>query len=258
MTMQRNTRILIPLTIVLLALTSASHAADWGSIKGKFVLKNNVPQKVVLIKKGDPAVKDPAVCAADTLYRNDLVIDPKTKGIQHIFIYLRRAPNDVHPDAAKVPEKEYVQNQKGCRFSPHTAFIRSDQKVKIISNDPVPHNTHGTFFKNQSFNLTIAPNDNKVGIEKTFPASESLPMPIVCDIHRHMKCHWLILDHPYAAITNEKGEFEIKNLPAGEHTFRVWHERGGLLERAWKVKVAPDKTTTLETYEVPLAKFDDK
>jgi hypothetical protein len=256
--MNSKRRICFATTLAVLVLAgSRGTAADWGSIKGKFVLKGDVPKPTVLFKKGDKTVKDAAVCAADTHYRNDLVVDPKTKGIQHIFVYLRRAPRSVHPEAGKVPTKEFVQDQKGCRFTPHSALIRAKQKVKVISDDPVPHNTHGTFARNQSFNVTLAPND-KEGINKVFRTGESEPMPVVCDIHRFMKCHWLILDHPYAAITNEKGEFEIKNLPAGTHRFRVWHERADLIERSWTVKVTAGKTTEIDTYEVQLSKFKGK
>jgi hypothetical protein len=37
----------------------------------------------------------------------------------------------------------------------------------------------------------------------------------------------LVQDHPFAAVSNENGELEIKGLPAGgELKFRVWSEAG--------------------------------
>ena len=39
-----------------------------------------------------------------------------------------------------------------------------------------------------------------------------------------------VQDHPYMAVTDEDGKFEIKNLPAGKHTFKVWHEKVGYLK----------------------------
>ncbi len=244
--------------LACLATTSAVDAAGWGSVKGKFVIEGDAPKPILQIKKGDAAVKDSAVCAAGSLNRNDLVIDQKTGGIQHIFIFLRKvSEGDIHPDlkTAKLPELK--QDQKGCRFLPHTMFVRTGQDVRIISNDPVAHNTHGTFFKNPPFNQTVAASDNKVGLVKSFKLSESLPMPVVCDIHPHLKAHWLILNHPYAAITNEKGEFEIKNLPEGDHKFRVWHEKAGYIERSWKVSIKDGKVTDMKSYEVAPKDFKD-
>jgi len=42
-----------------------------------------------------------------------------------------------------------------------------------------------------------------------------------------MKSWLIITEHPYVAITDENGNFEIRNIPAGEWKFRFWHERPG-------------------------------
>jgi hypothetical protein len=70
-----------------------------------------------------------------------------------------------------------------------------------------------------------------------------------------MKAHWLILDHPYAAITDADGKFTIKDLPAGDHEVVVWHEGPGYIERKLKVKITAGKTTDLGVVKVPAAKM---
>ncbi len=42
-----------------------------------------------------------------------------------------------------------------------------------------------------------------------------------------MKAYWLVLDHPYFAVTDENGNFEIKNAPAGTQKVVVWQESVG-------------------------------
>ena len=37
----------------------------------------------------------------------------------------------------------------------------------------------------------------------------------------------MVLDHPYFAVTDEKGNFEIKNVPAGTQKVVVWQEAVG-------------------------------
>ena len=37
----------------------------------------------------------------------------------------------------------------------------------------------------------------------------------------------LIFDHPYFAVTDEKGNFEIKNAPAGNYRIIYWQENTG-------------------------------
>ena len=56
----------------------------------------------------------------------------------------------------------------------------------------------------------------------------------------------LVVDHPYATVTNEKGEFRIPDLPAGTHEFRVWQEKSGMLERKLVVTIKADQDNTYE------------
>jgi hypothetical protein len=44
-----------------------------------------------------------------------------------------------------------------------------------------------------------------------------------------------VFDHPYYAVTDDDGNFEIKNAPAGKYRIVYWHEngvRGGAQGRA--------------------------
>ncbi|HTN75985.1 MAG TPA: carboxypeptidase-like regulatory domain-containing protein [Pirellulaceae bacterium] len=45
-----------------------------------------------------------------------------------------------------------------------------------------------------------------------------------------MKGYLIVRDDPYAAISDEAGDFQIRNLPAGNWTLRVWQERTGFVE----------------------------
>ena len=46
-----------------------------------------------------------------------------------------------------------------------------------------------------------------------------------------------MIDHPYAALTDKDGKFQIDNLPVGEHNFRIWHERLGDINKKYQVSV---------------------
>jgi hypothetical protein len=58
------------------------------------------------------------------------------------------------------------------------------------------------------------------------------PGEVVCDIHPWMKAWWLVIDSPYFAVTDEKGNFEIKNVPAGTQKVVVWQEAAGFVTPA--------------------------
>lgn len=243
-------------SLIVLGIGTANlYAADgYGDVTGQFVLMDDVPEPEIAVEKGDPAVRDSAVCAAETLYKNDLVIDPDTKGIQHIFVYMRRA-SDIHPDLEQPSDAEVVFDQKNCRFMPHTLLVRTGQSVTVKSDDPVAHNTHTYPILGQAVNFLLAPNDREgVPVPCTIP--EPLPIQVKCDIHPWMQAYWLVLSHPYMAVTDSEGKFKIEKLPAGEHEFIVWHERVGYIDRRFNVTIEADQTTELEAVEVPLEQFE--
>jgi hypothetical protein len=45
-----------------------------------------------------------------------------------------------------------------------------------------------------------------------------------------MTAYVLVRPDPYMAVSDKKGEFEIADIPAGMHTFRIWHEALGYLK----------------------------
>ena len=230
-------------------------AADekYGTLTGQFVLDGAIPVLKPLVAKGDAGTKDAAVCAADTVPDDGLVVDPASKGIANIFVYIKKA-KDVHPSLKTPASPTVAFDQKGCRFFPHALFVRTNQEVKVLSEDPIAHNTHTFPLRNQAANTAIKPNE-RVGVPYKNAVSESLPMEVKCDFHPWMKAYWLVLDHPYAAITDKDGKFTIENLPAGEHEFVVWQEKVGYVERKLKVNVKAGGTTNLGTVKVPVAKF---
>ena len=80
-----------------------------------------------------------------------------------------------------------------------------------------------------------------------------------------MKGVVVVREDPYVAISNDKGEFEIKNIPVGQHEFVFWHEskgflrtlalKGGKTDRRGraKLKIAAGETLDLGEIKVPAA-----
>jgi hypothetical protein len=241
----------------------------FGSFSGQFVLDGIIPEPKILVKKNQN-VKNPNVCAVANLLDESLVVDKKTKGIKNIFIYIRKV-DKIHPALKVTPKNklEIVFDQQACQFSPHAMFVRTDQTVLVKSNDACSHNTHTYPLKNQAENFII-PNINRAGVPLKHPVAEILPIKVSCDIHPWMKAWWLILDHPYAAVTSKDGKFKIENLPEGQYDFIVWHEQTGYIgskkghypsgvatKKGFKVTVQPRKNTKFKAFLVPTEEFED-
>jgi hypothetical protein len=228
---------------------------EYGAITGQFLLEGDIPERRVLVAAG-AGVNNAAICAAANILSDELLVDSESKGIANVFVYLPKAAN-VHPRLRESSKKEIVFDQKGCRFIPHALFARTDQVVVVKSDDACAHNARTVPLRNQAVNLALTPND-RVGVQVKNKVAEKLPIEVQCNIHNWMKGYWLILDHPYGAISEKNGKFTIADLPAGEHEFVVWQEKAGYLERKLKVTVAAGETTDVGVIKVPMEKFAAK
>lgn len=244
-------------------LAASSAQAQWGSLKGKVILDGEVPAVKLLVKKGDATAKDAAVCAAQDVPDDSIAIDKDSKGIANVAIWLVKKPAKIHPALAEPKDAEIVFDQVGCRFKPHILVLQAGQTVQVVSGDAIAHNTRGNPLKNNGFNFIVAPNARK-GSPVTMKLAERLPVQIGCDIHNWMRAYWVVVDHPYATVTDKDGNFEIKDLPEGEHEFKVWHENPGYLVKDAKdpkkgliVKIAAGKTLEVPEIKVPLKTLTD-
>jgi hypothetical protein len=215
------------LSIAALSVASVSYAQDWGTLKAKFILdgKAPTPEKANINK-------DIEVCGKHKIVDETFKINAETGAIQNVVIFLSPKPGSpkpkIHPDYEKAPA-EVVLDNHNCHFVPHVVILRTTQKLVIKNTDPVGHNTKADFFNNTSFNDLIPAGGS---ITKTLAKAESAFMPASCSIHPWMSAKILVRDDPYAAVSNEKGELTIENIPAGKWTFTVWHEGCGFVTSA--------------------------
>ena len=195
-------------------------AEGYGTLKGQVTFAGDPPSPKVLFEKGK-AAKDPEVCAKDApLLSERLVVDGGTKGVKNALVYLNK-PTSVSDEAKKAAAAANVLfDQDKCVFEPHVLGILTGSPITLKSSDPVNHNVNAKL-KQAGFNQLLAP----LSSTKFTPAGpERTPAEVTCDIHPWMKAWWMVLDHPYFAVTDAKGYFEIKNAPAGTQKVVVWQE----------------------------------
>ncbi len=221
-----QTSVLVSVAIMVLSLTAAVPAADWGSVKGRFVVD------------GPPPKLDPLVVSKDQFCIDAKPIDKSlvigdTGGLGNAVVYIRlgrRDKIDVHPDYASSLSELVTLDNKGCEFVPHIALVRTGQQFEIKNSDPVGHNTNAKLLANGQFNVLIAEGQKNA---MKFSKSEAMPMPVNCNIHPFMQAYILVQEHPYMVVSAEDGTFEIKNIPAGKREFQFWHESGYLKDLAF-------------------------
>ena len=198
-------------------------AEGWGTLKGTVVFGGTPPEPKVREAQGK-AQKDPEICAKTAPIMSErLVVDSGTKGVKNVFVYLLR-PSAVSPEAKKAAESaKPLFDQKGCIYVPHALSVMAGVPVTVKSSDGTNHNVSFQL-RNLTQNPLVSPGTSMV---ITPQSPERNPGLVSCSIHPWMQAYWMVLDHPYFAITDEKGNFEIKNVPAGTQKVVVWQEAVG-------------------------------
>lgn len=229
--------------------TAPGAATGNGTLRGRIVLQGSVPTDRVIYTKGN-APKDNEVCGAQAAPDQSVVSE--NGGLGNVFIYLAKASKG---NSSPKPTEPIKFDQKYCVFKPHAIVLPVNVPVLVLNSDSVAHNTHTNPGRNNPFNSLIQPNEQN-GVPLTYTRAEQEPVKVTCDIHPWMLAWHLPLDHPFAACSNPDGSFEIADLPPGKHEFRVWHEKGGLLERAYAVTIKPgDNSIELTVPAAKLAEF---
>jgi plastocyanin len=202
---------------------AAVKAEGWGTLKGRILFGGTPPQSKVLVAKGATNAQNAEVCAAQTITSQYLVVDPDSKGVQYAMVYIPK-PTAINEEARSAAGQAHVEfDQKNCVFIPHVLPVMKGATILVKSNDPVNHNVNSKLL-NTKFNESLSPGVSREVIAK---ATERSPGAVVCDIHTWMKAWWMVIDSPYFAVTDAKGNFEIKNVPAGTQKVVAWHEASG-------------------------------
>ena len=206
---------------------SKSRSQMWGSLSGTFLYEGTP-----VIRKSFWGTKDGQICYPKPILSERLIVDTKTRGIQNVILWLDHKSSDpqfpIHPDYLKQAGAPVQLKTQNCRFEPHVTLLWTSETLQTSNQDENLHHMH--FFPIRNTLKSIS-DDNPLrsGKDYRFPKAEPVPMKVTCDFHPWM-CGWVLLkDHPYLAVTDEKGRFEIRQLPVGNWTFRAWHESVGYL-----------------------------
>jgi plastocyanin len=165
-----------------------------------------------------------APCGEDVL-DEALVVDPKTKGVKDVAIWIENT-------RAPVPKADPVIGNARCRFEPHLVLVVANAVVRIKNGDRFPHTTLAKDEKGkQIFNVGLPAKDLEV--KKTFPRPGAYALS--CEVHAWMKGSVVATNGELATVSDASGSFELKDVPGGKRTIHLWHEMLG--ERTIEVDV---------------------
>jgi hypothetical protein len=229
-------------------MTTAGRA----TVRGRVTLEGRAPDVADLDREfltARSVGSDRDVCArapaAENRQQTWLIGDEGA--VANVVVWLRPADgshfvmekDDLHPKTRTWSEAVVV-GQRHLNYTPHvvTLFpshfdpvskkqVSTGQVLRVVNNSVVACNAHidgGP--ENPGDNLVILPEKDR---EFRYQPARR-PLMLHDAIHPWMRGFAWVFDHPYAAVTDRSGRYEIRKVPTGRVLrLMAWHEDTGYL-----------------------------
>jgi len=163
---------------------------------------------------------------------NTVALAPESE-LRHVVVYLKDAPKTpVSPMRAEI-------RQRNENFVPRVVAVTVGSEVDFPNDDPIYHNVF-SLSRVRTFDLGRFPKGKSRGERFDKPGI----VKVFCQIHSHMSATVMIFDHPWFAVPDEGGMFDLSNIPPGTHQVTAWHERLG--DTTLPIRVEPGRPATVD------------
>lgn len=200
----------------------AINVSNGGTISGKIGFTGQADNPILKISK------DQELCGSNI--KADYYIVDNKGGLKNAIVAIDKIDRGKSYDKSAIIK---FDNSK-CMFVPHVTVAVKGQKLGVNNSDPILHNTHlyhGP--KNRTLYNLALPLQNKMIKKKLKRAGN---VTVKCDAHEWMLGYVYVAEHPYAEVTSANGSFSIKDIPPGDYTVKIWHEKLGEIRKPVTVK----------------------
>lgn len=189
---------------------------------------------------------------------NAALVYGKKLELQNVAVFLANVKSE------KLPPQAVGMEIANCLYQPRVSAVLHGDTLVLRSRDAATHHARGyfrAFARDWSRVVTkdILAQDSSEVFNVIFrkpntTAWETLDTPGLLEIRSEAGEPWLksyvfVLPHRFFAITNDKGEFEFKDLPPGKYDLVLWHEMLGLKRQLVELS-AEQKSEQLITWEI--------
>lgn len=188
-----------------------------GTISGSVKWVGAIPHSAPYPIARDTGVCDPESHKATDLER--LILGPQG-GVANTVVYLKNISSG---KALDLPPQRRHLDQRACRYVPHIMIVPAGSDLVMNSSDATLHTVHmdGAATFNLSFPFPNRPN------------TRTMTQPGIVHLrcnggHVWMNAEMMVVTHPYYAVTDESGEFQLTNVPPGTYQVVAWHEGWGV------------------------------
>ncbi len=198
-------RIALASLSAIMAWMPAVSAADtdWATVRGRFVLEGKL----------------------DGLRGDAVVVNSRNRGLANVVVMLRsRDEVPVHWSYKLAVNDDVLMEVKRRAFRPRVAPVWGQQRLMVHNADTqtcIPYLAEPTS-STQRFILE----ENETAYFD-FHRSWPLPVALSCATTAAKRGYVVVTDHPYVAISDKNGRFQLTQCPVGSWVFQTWHEKAG-------------------------------
>jgi hypothetical protein len=173
------------------------------------------------------------------------VADPDGN-LQGSVVYLQWDPPPWRP--RRLTRPPVVVAISGCRYTPRVVGVVRDNPLWIVNEDEVIHLVTHSSLDGRRIWTSPVEGGKKWGVR--FSPRHSMER-FSCDLHPWETGWVAVMEHPYFAITDARGQFSISRVPVGQYALHCWHERCVLADQT--VVVRENEGTRIE-FELKLSR----
>ena len=172
------------------------------------------------------------------IYEDELVINPNNHGVRWAVVFLAKlnkegeldhtVPLPIHPSLKKINNPNVYLDMPKCQFEPHIVTFREGQNLTVVNSSPLTSCIRlqvSTPYHDPNVSVLIKSKKDYY-VKQRWPA-RYLPIYMECALQRHMRGFAWKFPHPYFAVTDKDGKFEIPKVMPGKYRLISWQEETG-------------------------------
>ena len=212
-----------------------------GSIKGRVSLTGKVPSPRFF-----PLIASPNLEYCNRISDGkghrilfDFTVS-ESRGLKDTVVKLIGVPKG-KPFLSKI--QKMVMNR--CHTPKYVIGARNGETLLLENTDPIRHEIVAYEFTdggvNQRSHRPVDANTSQT--RDIFVKSKTKNFLIKCNLHPFLQSRGIIVENPYYAITDEEGNFSIKDVPPGTYEVVAWHPF--ISNQIRTITIEPENQSTL-------------
>ncbi|MEX2215461.1 MAG: hypothetical protein WD768_15110 [Phycisphaeraceae bacterium] len=208
-------------------------------VVGVVKFDGKAPRRGVINMASDP------VCAKahEERQQSDGLVVSEALTVRYTLVHVKSSV----PGTFQAPAEGKLIDQVGCIYKPHVQAVMTGQTLRVKNSDSTSHNVHIIPDTANTGNPEMNIGQNAKGIYNDLKfARPEVGIFMKCDVHSWMNARIHVFTHPFFAVSDVEGRFEIKGLPPGKHTLEFVHENPRIAAVTVEVEVKADSSTRVD------------